>query len=204
MVDRACRNIGIAAAILRVRHRSHSSRVLPAETRVPLQSIADSGCISRRSFPSPPSGQLLSTYGAFAANELADYPLAERMMRDAIDTGPTSVALSINLAKVLLLTEQDQRGEAVDQRDRVTQLEKVRCGGTEETERRIAAATPFRCTSGTGKLRPVRPVTRTCHPSWRPYTHCPQSDPSRSPLPIATQHAALMHAALAAGVGVVR
>jgi tetratricopeptide (TPR) repeat protein len=50
-----------------------------------------------------PSARLLGAYGGFAANELGDYPLAIRSLRDAISLSPQTPGYRFDLVAVLLL-----------------------------------------------------------------------------------------------------
>ncbi len=60
----------------------------------------------------PPSGRLLAAYGAFAANELGDYALAQQLFSDALLRMPLAEGVRLDLVQVLLL--EGKRDQARD------------------------------------------------------------------------------------------
>ena len=62
--------------------------------------------------PQPP-GRLLAAYGTFTANQLGDYPLAERMLADALLQLPAVNGIRFNLVKVLLLEKKFDQARQV-------------------------------------------------------------------------------------------
>jgi hypothetical protein len=60
-----------------------------------------------------PSGRLLALYGTFAANQLHDYGLAERMLGDALAQPPAPPLVRISLAKVLALEGKAEQARQV-------------------------------------------------------------------------------------------
>lgn len=79
----------------------------PAETRQLLSVF-----LAALSHPQP-SGRLLAIYGTFAANQLDDYPLAERTLSDAALLEPRVNGIRINLVKVLLLEKSFEHARQV-------------------------------------------------------------------------------------------
>lgn len=61
----------------------------------------------------PPQGRLLAAYGTFAANQLGDYALAERLLGDALGQLPAINGIRFNLVKVLLLEGKPEQAASI-------------------------------------------------------------------------------------------